>query len=73
MRQAEEALNQSPAPAGDTKAASDTATPAPAVRERRPIAPVGAKLPDDWLTADLTRDEKRLLTPEQRRARGCRG
>ena len=40
-----------------------------AVRERPKIAPVGAKLPDDWLTAELTREQKRLLTPEHRRAR----
>ncbi|KVE13447.1 hypothetical protein WI92_14215 [Burkholderia vietnamiensis] len=68
----EEAPHPSPAPdatAADAGAAPDTATPVPAVRERRAIAPVGAKLPDDWLTADLTRDQKRLLTPDQRRAR----
>ncbi|MFT0172282.1 hypothetical protein ACLKMY_25290 [Paraburkholderia mimosarum] len=41
----------------------------PAVRERPKIAPVGARLPDDWLTAELTREQKRLLTPEHRRAR----
>lgn len=44
-------------------------TPAPGERARRTIAPVGASLPDDWLTADLTREQKRLLTHEQRRAR----
>ncbi|KUZ76884.1 hypothetical protein [Burkholderia ubonensis] len=58
------AINPAPAP--------DASTPAPpaAVRERRTIEPTGAKLPDDWLTAtDLTREQKRLLTPEQRRAR----
>ncbi|NRO98805.1 hypothetical protein GWC77_23100 [Paraburkholderia sp. NMBU_R16] len=38
-------------------------------RVRTPIAPVGARLPDDWLTADLTREQKRLLTPAQRSAR----
>lgn len=59
------------APAIDAAPAPDTATPAPsAARERRTIAPVGAKLPDDWLTAELTREQKRLLTPEQRSARG---
>lgn len=58
-----------PAPAIDAAPAPDTATP-PAVRERPTIAPVGAKLPDDWLTAELTREQKRLLTPEQRSARG---
>ena len=41
----------------------------PAVRERRPIAPVGEKLPDDWLTAVLTLEQKHLLTHEQRIAR----
>ncbi|MCR4471158.1 hypothetical protein [Burkholderia sp. SCN-KJ] len=57
------------APAIDPVPAPDASTPA-AVRERRAIAPTGAKLPDDWLTAtDLTRDQKRLLTPDQRRAR----
>ncbi|MCA7941761.1 hypothetical protein [Burkholderia cepacia] len=68
----EEAPHPSPAPAAtatDAGAAPDMPTPVPAVRERRAIAPVGAKLPDDWLTADLTRDQKRLLTPDQRRAR----
>ncbi|OXJ22463.1 hypothetical protein CFB82_40780 [Burkholderia sp. HI2714] len=68
-RRAEEALNPSPEPAGDAVAAPDTATPIPAVRERRTIASVGAKLPDDWLTADLTREQKRRLTLDQRRAR----
>jgi hypothetical protein len=52
------------APAGDAGA-----EPRHAVRERRPIAPVGARLPDDWLTAQLTREQKRLLTDEQRSAR----
>ncbi|HHV7521259.1 TPA: hypothetical protein ACUNF5_002742 [Burkholderia orbicola] len=68
----EETPHPSPAPAvtaTDAGAAPDTPTPDPAVRERRAIAPVGAKLPDDWLTADLTREQKRLLTPEHRRAR----
>lgn len=55
---------QSEAPVRDATAATR-----PAMPERRPIAPVGAKLPDDWLTADLTREQKRLLTHEQRRAR----
>jgi hypothetical protein len=62
----EEAPHPSPAPAAtatEAGAAPDTPTPVPAVRERRAIAPVGAKLPDDWLTADLTREQKRLLTP----------
>ncbi|MCW3609097.1 hypothetical protein [Burkholderia cenocepacia] len=69
----EEEPHPSPAPvvatATDAGAAPDTATPVPAGRERRVIGPVGAKLPDDWLTADLTREQKRLLTPDQRRAR----
>lgn len=46
------------------------AIPAPtALGRRTPIAPVGASLPDDWRTADLTREQKRLLTHEQRSAR----
>ncbi|WP_175743829.1 hypothetical protein [Burkholderia ambifaria] len=68
VSQAEEAPNLSPR-TGDAGAAPGAATPPPAIRERRPIAPVGAKLPDDWLTAGLTREQKRLLTPDQRRAR----
>ncbi|MFX1689722.1 hypothetical protein PWR05_35215 [Paraburkholderia sp. A2RI-6] len=56
-------------PDSDTGAATAVAAARPAVRERRPIAPVGEKLPDDWLTADLTREQKRLLTHEQRIAR----
>ncbi|MBN3785572.1 hypothetical protein [Burkholderia sp. Ac-20353] len=71
VSQAEEAPNpaaaRAPAPASNT--APDAATTPPAARERRSIAPVGAKLPDDWLTAQLTREQKRLLTPEQRSAR----
>lgn len=56
-------------PVTTSKAVSD-AMPAPtALHRRTPIAPVGARLPDDWLTADLTREQKRLLTHEQRRAR----
>lgn len=73
VRQAENAPTPAPArpsvPPIDATPAPDTATP-PAVRERPTIAPVGAKLPDDWLTAELTREQKRLLTPEQRSARG---
>ena len=38
-------------------------------RARRTIKHLGARLPEDWLTADLTREQKRLLTHEQRRAR----
>ncbi|OXJ21406.1 hypothetical protein CFB82_41425 [Burkholderia sp. HI2714] len=68
VRRAEEAPNLSPC-SGDDGAVPDEVMPAPTVRERRPIAPVGAKLPDDWLTADLTREQKRRLTAEQRRAR----
>lgn len=60
---------QTEVPASDTGAAQDAAATRPVMRERRPIAPVGVKLPDDWLTADLTREQKRLLTHEQRRAR----
>ncbi|CAM2162449.1 conserved hypothetical protein [Paraburkholderia sacchari] len=56
-------------PDSDTGAATAVAAARPAVRERRPIAPVGEKLPDDWLTAELTREQKRLLTHEQRVAR----
>jgi hypothetical protein len=41
----------------------------PPARERRQIAPIGAKLPDDWLTAELTREQKHLLTHAQRSAR----
>lgn len=71
VRQAEETPNPSPAPAGDAGSAQDAAAPLPAVRERRPIAPIpiGTKLPDDWLTADLTREQTRLLTFEQKLAR----
>jgi len=65
----EEAPHPSSAPADNSGATPDQATSVPAVHERRMIAPVGAKLPDNWLTADLTREQKRLLTPAQRRAR----
>ncbi|MEB2558807.1 hypothetical protein [Burkholderia cenocepacia] len=61
-----------PAAAINAADAPNAAPPAlPAARERRPIAPVppGTKLPDDWLTAKLTYDQKRLLTSEQRSAR----
>lgn len=63
------AAHRTEAPARDAAAPPDTPAARPPVRERRPIAPVGVKLPDDWLTADLTREQKRLLTPEQRNAR----
>ena len=56
-------------PDSETGAAPAEAAARPAVRERRPIAPVGERLPDDWLTAELTREQKRLLTHEQRIAR----
>ncbi|WGS41969.1 hypothetical protein LFL97_20050 [Burkholderia sp. JSH-S8] len=68
VRRAEEAPNLS-LRTGDAGAALGAATPAPAIRERHPIAPVGAKLPDDWLTAGLTREQKHMLTPNERRAR----
>ncbi|WP_322058476.1 hypothetical protein [Paraburkholderia sp. J63] len=55
--------------AGNARPAPEAASAPPVVRERRPVAPVGARLPDDWLTADLTREQKRLLTREQRNAR----
>jgi hypothetical protein len=64
-----EAAGSQPASGDDTGPAPHTTTGRHAVRERRPIAPVGAKLPDDWLTAQLTREQKRLLTHEQRTAR----
>ncbi|MFD1559646.1 hypothetical protein ACFSHT_29065 [Paraburkholderia silviterrae] len=60
---------RTPAPGNDARSAPDVVPAPPVVRERRPIAPVGARLPDDWLTTDLTREQKRLLTPEQRSAR----
>jgi hypothetical protein len=60
---------QAPASACAAETRSDSAATPSALRGRTPIAPVGARLPDDWLTADLTRDQKRLLTPEQRSAR----
>jgi hypothetical protein len=63
------AASRAPAPGSAAQTDQDAAATPPAVRERRPIAPVGAKLPDDWLTAQLTREQKRLLTPEQRSAR----
>ncbi|MEX3614127.1 MAG: hypothetical protein VB141_10350 [Burkholderia gladioli] len=71
VRRAEEAPNPSPAHAGDAGSAPDTSAPPPTVRERRPIAPIpiGTKLPDDWLTADLTREQTRLLTFQQKLAR----
>ncbi|WP_069268394.1 hypothetical protein [Paraburkholderia nodosa] len=56
-------------PDSETGVAPAVAAARPAVRERRPIAPVGAKLPDDWLTAELTLEQKHLLTHEQRIAR----
>lgn len=57
--------------ASDAAAAPATTTTPPAVRERRPLVPIpaGTKLPDDWLTADLTRDQMRLLTFQQKMAR----
>lgn len=58
-----------PGQAANPVAAQDAASTRPAMHERRQMAPVGARLPDDWLTANLTREQKRLLTPEQRRAR----
>lgn len=48
---------------------SDAVAVPGAQRGRTPIAPVGAQLPHNWLTADLTREQKRLLTPAQRSAR----
>ena len=69
VRRAEEAPPNLSPRTGDAGVAPGAAPPTPAIRERHPIAPVGAKLPDDWLTADLTREQKRLLTPDQRRAR----
>ena len=71
--EATQASNAAPTPnsaPGTTPEGGTDATPAPtALRRRTLIAPVGARLPDDWLTADLTREQKRLLTHEQRRAR----
>ncbi len=60
---------RTPAPGSDAQTAPDAAATLPVVRARRPITTVGAKLPDDWLTAKLTPAQKRLLTPEQRSAR----
>ena len=60
---------QSPASSPVTEANSGAVTASPSQRARSPIAPVGERLPNDWLTADLTREQKRLLTPAQRRAR----
>lgn len=62
-------VDQAPAssPIAETRPAAGATSPSQ--RVRRPIAPVGARLPDDWLTADLTREQKRLLTPAQRSAR----
>jgi hypothetical protein len=54
-------------PAAETRSGAMATSPGQCVRS--PIAPVGARLPDDWLTADLTREQKRLLTPAQRSAR----
>ncbi|KAA0080935.1 hypothetical protein CIW54_22535 [Paraburkholderia sp. T12-10] len=71
--EATEASDAAPTRTSAPRTASATVTDAPpapsALRRRPPIAPVGARLPDDWLTADLTREQKRLLTHEQRRAR----
>lgn len=53
----------------DAKKTSNEVPVPTALRRRPPIVPVGARLPDDWLTGDLTREQKRLLTHEQRRAR----
>ncbi|MGU7843785.1 hypothetical protein ACV22V_30510 [Burkholderia sp. AW33-5] len=60
-----------PASASDADTTPRAVAMPSAVRARRPIAPggVGVKLPDDWLTAELTREQKRLLTFEQKLAR----
>lgn len=63
------AAARTPSLTSDTEASPDAPATHPVPRQHRPIEPIGAKLPDDWLTAQLTRDQKRLLTPEQRSAR----
>ncbi|MGU7843914.1 hypothetical protein ACV22V_31160 [Burkholderia sp. AW33-5] len=60
---------RAPTLANDADTTPRAAATPPVARERRPIVSVGARLPDDWLTADLTRDQKRLLTSDQRSAR----
>lgn len=62
-------VNQAPASSPVAETRSDAVATSPSQRVRSPIAPVGTRLPDDWLTADLTREQKRLLTPAQRSAR----
>lgn len=61
-----EASDAAPTRTSATGNAPDAVTDAPTALRRRPV---GGRLPDDWLTADLTREQKRLLTHEQRRAR----
>ncbi|CAB3772115.1 hypothetical protein [Paraburkholderia humisilvae] len=63
------AATRAPAFAAASEPVTHAAPTLPTGRERRPIESIGAKLPHDWLTAELTREQKRLLTSSQRSAR----